>query len=170
MAQKISPDDVTCAALGCCTTTLLLTKYYFCPCFCNMSSMGDGLNAGAATYTPHDPTAPAPETRRASQMSDDSMMDEIEAALENQGNFGGGSAAVYSDLPPHAEEFWFPECRDCPCCNGFKHGCQCCSSNGGGSCSMCCAGGGATTTTTTTTSVNTTCPTAPPIDGLPSLD
>ena len=87
MAQKISPDDVsTCAALGCCTTTLLLTKYYFCPCFCNMSSMGDGLNAGAATYTPHDPTAPAPETRRASQMGDDSMMDEIEAALEMVGN------------------------------------------------------------------------------------
>lgn len=29
-------------------------------------------------------------------------------------------------LSKHAAEFWFPECRNCPCCNGFKHGCQCC--------------------------------------------
>jgi hypothetical protein len=32
-------------------------------------------------------------------------------------------------LSPHAAEFWFPECRHCPCCKGFKHGCGCC--NGG---------------------------------------
>jgi hypothetical protein len=28
-------------------------------------------------------------------------------------------------LSPHAAEFWFPECRNCPCCKGFKHGCPC---------------------------------------------
>eukprot|EP01038_Epipyxis_sp_PR26KG_P010158 gene10158-13665_t len=28
-------------------------------------------------------------------------------------------------LSKHAAEFWFPECRNCPCCKGFKHGCQC---------------------------------------------
>jgi len=28
-------------------------------------------------------------------------------------------------LSPHAAEFWFPECRNCPCCKGYKHGCQC---------------------------------------------
>ena len=28
-------------------------------------------------------------------------------------------------LSPHAAEFWFPECRNCPCCKGFKHGCDC---------------------------------------------
>ena len=28
-------------------------------------------------------------------------------------------------LSPHAAEFWFPECRNCPCCNGYKHGCKC---------------------------------------------
>jgi hypothetical protein len=30
-------------------------------------------------------------------------------------------------LSPRAAEFWFPECRDCQCCNGYKHGCKCCS-------------------------------------------
>jgi hypothetical protein len=25
----------------------------------------------------------------------------------------------------HAAEFWFPECRECDCCRGFKHGCSC---------------------------------------------
>ncbi len=24
-----------------------------------------------------------------------------------------------------ANEFWFPESRNCPCCKGFKHGCKC---------------------------------------------
>ena len=28
-------------------------------------------------------------------------------------------------LSQHAAEFWFPECRNCPCCKGFKHGCAC---------------------------------------------
>lgn len=32
-------------------------------------------------------------------------------------------------LSSHAAEFWFPESRNCPCCKGFKHGCQCCTSN-----------------------------------------
>jgi hypothetical protein len=30
-------------------------------------------------------------------------------------------------LPPFAHEIWFPECRDCSCCAGFKHGCKCCT-------------------------------------------
>mmetsp|Transcript_41118 Transcript_41118/g.63332 ORF Transcript_41118/g.63332 Transcript_41118/m.63332 type:complete len:153 (+) Transcript_41118:161-619(+) len=34
-------------------------------------------------------------------------------------------------LAKHAAEFWFPECRNCTCCNGFKHGCQCAAANGG---------------------------------------
>ncbi len=29
-------------------------------------------------------------------------------------------------LSKHAAEFWFPECRNCLCCKGFKHGCPCC--------------------------------------------
>lgn len=36
-------------------------------------------------------------------------------------------------LSPQAAEFWFPECRNCPCCNGYKHGCPC-RSNGSTSC------------------------------------
>jgi len=31
-------------------------------------------------------------------------------------------------LSQFAGEFWFPECRNCPCCKGFKHGCECCKS------------------------------------------
>ncbi len=30
-------------------------------------------------------------------------------------------------LSAHAAEFWFPECRNCECCKGFKHGCKCCA-------------------------------------------
>ena len=30
-------------------------------------------------------------------------------------------------LSVHAKEFWFPECRNCSCCKGFKHGCDCCA-------------------------------------------
>ena len=29
-------------------------------------------------------------------------------------------------LSTHAAEFWFPESRNCTCCKGFKHGCECC--------------------------------------------
>lgn len=36
-------------------------------------------------------------------------------------------------LSAHAAEFWFPECRNCDCCKGFKHGCSCCK-NGVTSC------------------------------------
>jgi hypothetical protein len=28
-------------------------------------------------------------------------------------------------LSSHAAEFWFPDCRSCTCCKGFKHGCPC---------------------------------------------
>ena len=90
--------------------------------------MGDGLNAGAATFTPGGaPAAQAPPAvaaaaegaRGGAAMSDDSMLDEIEAELKAQGQpgFEGSSSnnLVYTDLPPHADEFWFPECRNCTC-------------------------------------------------------
>lgn len=58
----------------------------------------------------------------------DRAIAEMEAELENR---GGSSQAGPADdgetLPPFANEIWFPECRDCSCCNGFKHGCACCS-------------------------------------------
>ena len=34
------------------------------------------------------------------------------------------------NLSALAGEFWFPECRDCVCCQGFKHGCACCKTSG----------------------------------------
>lgn len=34
-------------------------------------------------------------------------------------------------LSQFAGEFWFPECRNCPCCKGFKHGCECCKNSSG---------------------------------------
>mmetsp|Transcript_18792 Transcript_18792/g.31474 ORF Transcript_18792/g.31474 Transcript_18792/m.31474 type:complete len:290 (-) Transcript_18792:497-1366(-) len=34
-------------------------------------------------------------------------------------------------LSSYAAEFWFPECRFCTCCNGFKHGCACCRKGDG---------------------------------------
>ena len=52
---------------------------------------------------------------------------------------GGGGTSSGSYLPAgavprqngvlsvHAKEFWFPESRNCSCCKGFKHGCDCCA-------------------------------------------
>jgi hypothetical protein len=76
------------------------------------------------------------------------MMDNIESAMEDEGHIGfapespaaapdnrNHNIALPTSLPPHlqkhAQEFWFPECRDCSCCKGFKHGCRCAPSNGG---------------------------------------
>jgi len=42
------------------------------------------------------------------------------------------STEVLSSLPSDISrdaEIWYPECRDCPCCHGFKNGCVCVSSN-----------------------------------------
>jgi hypothetical protein len=61
----------------------------------------------------------------------------------NKGGFGGNSsgggayvpqAAVPTQngkLSQYAGEFWFPECRNCTCCKGYKHGCDCCKNSGG---------------------------------------
>ena len=55
----------------------------------------------------------------------------VAAAPSSQRRVPGGvlpPGAVPSQngvLSSHAAEFWFPECRDCPCCKGFKHGCKC---------------------------------------------
>ena len=37
----------------------------------------------------------------------------------------------------HAAEFWFPECRNCECCKGFKHGCDCCKKPNVDTCLKC---------------------------------
>lgn len=97
----------------------------------------DNLNAGAATFTPGGP--PAPAAAPMEDTSDGRMLDEIEAAISAEQQqpaaaAGGGGKVTYTDLPPHAEEFWFPECRECTCCNGYKHGCQCCAKQGMRSC------------------------------------
>ena len=46
-------------------------------------------------------------------------------------NAPAAKTALPSHLAKHAAEFWFPECRDCSCCKGFKYGCNCAASNGG---------------------------------------
>merc|ERR1712238_503781 len=57
-----------------------------------------------------------------------------------------------SHMAKHAAEFWFPECRECSCCQGFKYGCKCAASNGG-SCT-CSADDDAPTAVTTTTTIH----------------
>eukprot|EP00535_Pseudo-nitzschia_heimii_P009013 CAMPEP_0197192578 /NCGR_PEP_ID=MMETSP1423-20130617/25257_1 /TAXON_ID=476441 /ORGANISM="Pseudo-nitzschia heimii, Strain UNC1101" /LENGTH=190 /DNA_ID=CAMNT_0042645485 /DNA_START=78 /DNA_END=647 /DNA_ORIENTATION=- len=36
-----------------------------------------------------------------------------------------------SDIAKYKTEIWYPECRDCACCQGFKYGCRCAPSNNG---------------------------------------
>ena len=39
-----------------------------------------------------------------------------------RGNGGGGGGG---GIGSSAHEYWFPECRDCGCCRGYKYGCVC---------------------------------------------
>lgn len=38
---------------------------------------------------------------------------------------GGGRGGGGGDIGSSAHEYWFPECRDCGCCRGYKYGCVC---------------------------------------------
>lgn len=70
---------------------------------------------------------------------EDEMLDEIEAEMEKSPIVKTGGAYVPAAAVPRqngklsqfAGEFWFPECRNCPCCKGFKHGCDCCKTGNG---------------------------------------
>lgn len=64
--------------------------------------------------------------------SPDSAM-EFVGSTSNSGKYPSNTSYLPSGAVPsrngvlnqHAAEFWFPESRNCPCCNGFKHGCTC---------------------------------------------
>jgi hypothetical protein len=67
----------------------------------------------------------------------DNYGDDIEGISYGDGNEHAGRIqddhTPYNALPSvngvltsQASQFWFPECRDCSCCQGFKHGCKCC--------------------------------------------
>jgi len=53
------------------------------------------------------------------------------------------SIKLQSSLPPdiakYKTEIWYPECKDCACCQGFKYGCTCAPTNNG--ICMCITGG-----------------------------
>ena len=132
------------------------------------------LSVGAASFVPsgsgagsHHAAAPSNEDDFDEDYEEDEMMDELEVEMQNDATSDdindlvatmGGSAvttapgvaaaAASSSLPAHlvsaAAEFWFPECRNCTCCNGYKHGCPC-----GGLCK--CAGGTPSTSTISAT-------------------
>lgn len=116
------------------------------------------LNAGAITFQPDDIDKSVRSIETADKTRD--SFNEYKAVVENideamnrdlEQNHNGAtpsdinaattgeqnsSAVVHqSSLPSymakHAAEFWFPECRECTCCQGFKHGCKCAASNGG---------------------------------------
>eukprot|EP00547_Thalassionema_nitzschioides_P005236 CAMPEP_0194218604 /NCGR_PEP_ID=MMETSP0156-20130528/24135_1 /TAXON_ID=33649 /ORGANISM="Thalassionema nitzschioides, Strain L26-B" /LENGTH=151 /DNA_ID=CAMNT_0038948015 /DNA_START=221 /DNA_END=676 /DNA_ORIENTATION=+ len=95
------------------------------------------LNAAAASFSP-----------AAGRMMDDidanlheNEVDDLVASMNNNGIMNTTStsseAALPSHLVKHAAEFWFPECRDCACCKGYKFGCpNCCATKE--YCSACC--------------------------------
>ena len=70
---------------------------------------------------------------------DDDILDDIEAEMEKSPTVKASTAYVPAAAVPRqngklsqfAGEFWFPECRNCPCCKGFKHGCDCCKAGNG---------------------------------------
>lgn len=122
---------------------------------CDNSTMSamypdESLNAGAATFTPggggfteavSEPQV-QPDDLFYYTGEDEAWMEEIHAEMETQTHPPMPSQQQRVVLPPHAEEFWFPECRECTCCKGYKHGCKiCCTTKGMQSCS--CVGDGA---------------------------
>jgi len=142
----------------------------------------DGLNAGAATFTPgggrgggggnvavapSEPDVQPDDYYYTYAGEDEQDDDDDEAWMEEIHNeMEGNYSPPYQRqqvLPPHAEEFWFPECRNCTCCHGYKHGCGCCITQGMQSCSCVIRGGNPSTmavpshptTNTTTSSVPT---------------
>lgn len=131
--------------------------------------MMHGLNAGAATFTPggregdnfvaaaaEEPVQPD-DVYYTFTAEDEAWMEEIHAEMEQSIPQQQEAAVV---LPPHAEEFWFPECRNCTCCHGYKHGCGCCITQGMTSC-KCGSGGVAATISPTTANTTRTVPTPP---------
>lgn len=107
------------------------------------------LNAGAASFTPGGPPAAVAQDDSFSAYMD--FVEDIHEAMDDDGldeifvapppaNVGPVSG-LPEHLAKHANEFWFPESRDCTCCNGFKHGCRCAASHGG-VCDSCTPGGG----------------------------
>lgn len=110
------------------------------------------LNAGAASFTPGGAPAaptgmPGDDSFRAymdfvddihDAMDDDALDEEVIEAPEDPPL---PISESISGLPPHlakhASEFWFPESRDCPTCQGFKYGCR---ASRDGICPSCCPG------------------------------
>jgi hypothetical protein len=57
-------------------------------------------------------------------------IEKVEASLAPNHNAQLSMGAIPQHngvLSKHAAEFWFPECRNCACCSGFRHGCKCCT-------------------------------------------
>jgi hypothetical protein len=110
----------------------------------------DGLNVGAYSFVPGGGDAPPTDNSQEFVPYDhtqDNVYDDIETEMDgdytHQDNQGAAppppspatmkvvASALPSHLAKHATEFWFPECRDCACCNGFKFGaCACRTSHG----------------------------------------
>jgi len=111
------------------------------------SDDGNNLSASATSFVPgggaQQPSAFYDEMEQ--DMLDDMHEDDMDDLLACMNDStvaspgaGAAAAAASSSLPAHlasqAAEFWFPDCRDCECCKGYKHGCSC-----GGLCK--CSGG-----------------------------
>jgi hypothetical protein len=106
------------------------------------------LNAGAASFTPGGPPAAVAQDDSFSAYID--FVEDIHEAMDDEDldetfvpprPADAGVSGLPEHLAKHASEFWFPESRDCTCCNGFKHGCRCAASHGG-VCDSCNPGGG----------------------------
>lgn len=95
---------------------------------------------------------------------------EMEAELENAHFAGaaqsGGHGGAGEKLPPFAHEMWFPECRNCQCCKGYKHGCSCC----GNGCTTCTKLGCSSTATARGGGLGNTAPSAPAKAGGPDTE
>mmetsp|Transcript_30479 Transcript_30479/g.73128 ORF Transcript_30479/g.73128 Transcript_30479/m.73128 type:complete len:100 (+) Transcript_30479:79-378(+) len=92
------------------------------------------LNANATSFTPSVPAMPG----RIDDSENGTASSDVNAQMNDTGmaNPAPTNAALPPHMKKHAAEFWFPQSRDCACCNGYKHGCACQASNNG-TCASC---------------------------------
>ena len=121
----------------------------FTPTLATGNEGDDVSTTPSANELPDEDAATGPPAQLAAAMRDSfseyaEMVENIEEEMDQDASAppdnvpDGGQTRLPPHMVQHAAEFWFPECRDCSCCQGFKHGCKCAAANGG---SCVCVGG-----------------------------
>ena len=104
--------------------------------------MGDIEKAADHTETSSKTSETSPDSfhdgmEDSMQLDSDQEQEEVTPIKLNAHSTDHGE--IMDPIMLHSAELWFAECRNCPCCQGFKHGCMMCASKFGSFTCMCVA-------------------------------